>query len=425
MIDPVTIVGLVLLSLISIYIAAIIYFRIREGVSQAQHAALEHEYLDMRLRNAIAVNNKCGAATGAQEDAWQGLRKFEIAKKVAETKDVTSFYLKPHDGRTIPSFYPGQYLTFSLRVPDKNKPVTRCYSLSDSPEQHDYYRVSIKCLGPPPSAPDAPPGVGSGHFHKYLSEGDIIDVKAPSGHFYLDVEHHGPIVLVGGGIGLTPVMSMLNYIVETGSKQETWFYYGLINSEDHVQAEHLRFIAKQHSNVHLRVCYSRPAETDVLGKDYDVKGYVSVDQFKKDLPSNNYNFYICGPPPMMNTVTEDLKNWGVPKEKVHFEAFGPATVKKAAAPEADASADVEQLEINFVRAKKKIMWDGTDTSLLEFAERNGIEMDSGCRAGNCGTCLTAIRSGEIEHVVPTGMEVEKGSCLACVAIPKSSLEVDA
>ena len=71
------------------------------------------------------------------------------------------------------------------------------------------------------------------------------------------------------------------------------------------------------------------------------------------------------------------------------------------------------------------MWDGTDTSLLEFAERNGIEMDSGCSAGNCGTCLTAIRSGQIEHVVPTGMDVEKGSCLACVAIPESSLEVDA
>ena len=419
--DPITIIGLLLLVLVSIFLIVTIYFRLREGVSDMQRVVLERNYLDTRLRNAIAINNKCGAATGAQEGAWQGWRKFEINKKVDETKDVCSFYLKPHDGRNIPSFYPGQYLTFNLRVPDQAKTVTRCYSLSDSPEAKDYYRVSIKRLGPPPKEPNAPAGIGSGHFHNYLKEGDIVDVKAPSGHFYLDIEHHSPVVLIGGGIGLTPVLSMLNYIAMTGSKRETWFYYGLINGSDHVMPEHLRNIAQQHPNVHLRICYSHPDESDVKGKDYDVAGYVSVDQFKKDLPSNNYDFYLCGPPPMMNAITSDLADWQVPEEKIHFEAFGPATIKKAVAPAADA----EQYEINFVRANKKLMWDGSDTSLLDFAERNGINMDSGCRAGNCGTCLTAIRSGDIEHVSPTGMDVEKGSCLACIAVPKSSIEIDA
>ena len=299
--------------------------------------------------------------------------------------------------------------------------MTRCYSLSDSPEQKDYYRVSIKRLGPPRDQPDAPSGIGSGHFHNNLNEGDIVDVKAPSGHFFLDIEHHRPVVLIGGGIGLTPVLSMLNYIVETGSKRETWFYYGLTNSADHVMKEHLRNIAQLHPNIHLRICYSNPQASDVKGKDYDLKGHVSVKLFKHDLPSNNYNFYVCGPPPMMNAITDDLAGWNVPKAKIHFEAFGPATVKKVVTPAAGSA----QYEINFVRANKKIMWDGSDTSLLDFAERHGIDMDSGCRAGNCGTCLTAIRSGTIEHVSPTGVEVENGSCLACIAVPKSSSEIDA
>lgn len=419
--DPITIIGLVLLGLTALYLVVMIVFRVREGLNDMQRVAQERDFFDTRLRNAVAINDKCGAATGKQEGAWQGWRKFEISKKMAETKDVCSFYLKPHDGQSIPSFYPGQYLTFNLRVPDQPKAVTRCYSLSDSPEKKDYYRVSIKRLGPPPKEPDAPAGVGSGHFHTYLHEGDIVDVKAPAGHFFLDVEHNGPVVLIGGGIGLTPVMSMLNYLVETGSKREVWFYYGLINSSDHVMPEHLRNIAQQHPNINLRVCYSRPHESDVKGKNYDVEGYVSVDLFKKDLPSNNYDFYLCGPPPMMNAITDDLVAWKVAKEKVHFEAFGPATVKTAVTPAAAGTRH----EVTFVRANKKLVWDGSDTSLLEFAERNGINMDSGCRAGNCGTCLTAIRSGDIEHVSPMGVDVEKGSCLACIAVPKSALEVDA
>lgn len=417
--DPVTIIGLLLLLVVLVYLAVLTYFSIREGIGNMQRMALERDYLDTRLQTAVSINNKCNSI--AQDGAWQGWRKFEISRKVNETKDVCSFYLKPHDGREIPGFFPGQYLTFNLRVPDQIKTVTRCYSLSDSPEQKGHYRVSIKRLGPPPKQPELPPGIGSGHFHNYLQEGDIVDVKAPSGHFYLDIEHRGPVVLIGGGIGLTPVLSMLNYLVDSGSKREIWFYYGLINSEDHVMASHLSNIATMHPNIHLRICYSHPLESDVQGKDYDVSGFVSVEQFKKDLPSNNYEFYICGPPPMMNAVTDDLIAWNVPKEKIHFEAFGPATVKKAVAP----ASDTTQHEINFIRANKKVTWDGSDANLLEFAERHGVSMDSGCRAGNCGTCITALRSGEIEHISTPGIDVENGSCLACIAIPKSSIEIDA
>ena len=413
--------GTALLVLLSTYVAALIVFRLRDGIVDLRYEKLEIALLKERLRLALVAGGKQGASGAVREGAWQGWRKFVIKKKVAETNDISSFYLEPHDGRELPAFLPGQYLTFQLRIPGQAKPVTRCYSLSQSPEQIQSYRVSIKRLGPPPKQPDVPPGIGSGHFHGNLNEGDIVDVKAPSGHFHLDVEHQGPVVLIGGGIGLTPVMSMLDYIADTGSQRETWFFYGLNNSSEHVMAEHLREIELQHPNVNLVVCYSRPLDKDMLGVDYEIPGHVSVDLFKKLLPSNNYHYYLCGPPPMMDSVTEGLREWGVPDDCVHFEAFGPATVKKVVTEQED---NVDH-EVNFVRSSKKLKWDNSSGSLLEFAEKNDIPMDSGCRAGNCGTCLTAIRSGKIEHVSPTGMEVEKGSCLACIAVPRSSIDVDA
>jgi ferredoxin-NADP reductase len=412
--------GVALVCLLSMYVASLIIFRVRDSIVDGRFHKLEVELLKEQLRLALITGGKAAKSGNIVNDSWQGFRKFVIKSKIPETSDITSFYLEPHDGRALPTFLPGQYLTFHLRVPDQSKPVTRCYSLSQSPEQNETYRVSIKRLGPPPKQPELPHGVGSGHFHGYLNEGDIVDVKAPSGHFHLDIEHQDPVVLIGGGIGLTPVLSMLNYITDTGSQRETWFFYGLNNSAEHVMAEHLREIALNFPNVKLVVCYSKPLDEDILGEDYDVHGRVSVDLFKKLLPSNNYHYYLCGPPPMMTSVTEGLKEWGVPDDSVNFEAFGPATVKKVVPQQGESSH-----EIVFSRSGKTLQWDNSAGSLLEFAEKNNIPMESGCRAGNCGTCITAIKSGNIEHLSPTGMEVEKGSCLACIAIPKSAIEVDA
>ncbi len=82
------------------------------------------------------------------------------------------------------------------------------------------------------------------------------------------------------------------------------------------------------------------------------------------------------------------------------------------------------LQVTFTRSNRTLVWPGAG-SLLEFAEANGIQIDSGCRAGNCGTCVTAIRDGQVEYLSPPGAEIEKGSCLACIAMPKSALSVDA
>ena len=359
---------------------------------------------------------------------WSGLRKFRIDRKVSEGGSISSFYLVPHDGKEVPQFNPGQYLTFSLRLPDREKPLVRCYSLSDGTRrQREHYRVSIKRADPPRKAPDAPPGLSSSFFHNELNEGDIVDVKAPSGNFYLDMSKHTPVILIGGGIGLTPMLSMLNTLCESSSKRETWLFYGVRNGEEHIMREHLAQLEAEHENVHLQICYSNPRDgVDADGTDYHHAERVSVELFKRVLPSNNYEYYICGPGPMMESMTKGLREWGVPDSDVHFEAFGPASVKKAAPAEKKAvPVGAAAIEVVFSKSGKTLKWDGSAESILELAENNGIDMDSGCRAGSCGTCITALKEGEVDYIEEPSALPEESSCLACIAVPKNNLTLDA
>ncbi len=396
--------------------------RTREASGAAAHAKVfeQHARIILDTEKADRARN---------ELTWNGLRKFYIERKVEEAKDVCSFYLKPHDHQPLPPFHPGQFLTFQLKLPGQPKPVVRCYSLSDCPAETDYYRVTIKRLGPPPKNPEAPPGLSSSFFHQQLSEGDILDVRAPGGAFYLNETSDRPVVLIGGGVGLTPVLSMLNQICRSGSTRETWFFYGVTNRTEHAMYDHLAEIRRTHENVNIVVCYSRPNETDKKDEDYQHEGFVSVDLFKQLLPSSNYEFYICGPPPMMDMVTSDLKAWGVPERDIYFEAFGPATVKSKK-PSAEVqgvektASEAGGFEVVFERSKKTLRWLPDQGSLLDLAESNDIVMDFGCRAGSCGTCATAILEGDVKYLGNPDAGPKEGTCLACIAVPAGRLVID-
>lgn len=353
---------------------------------------------------------------------WNGWRKFLVAKKVVECHDICSFLLTPHDKKALPDFLPGQYLTFNLDIPGQAKPVVRCYSLSDCP-RHDAYRVTIKRI--PPRDKTAPPGLVSSFFHEQVKEGDILDVKAPSGQFYLEPTGTGGVVLIGGGIGVTPVLSMLNALVRQNSQREIWFFHGIRNRAEHVMKEHLEAIARDNPNVHLQVCASQPDADYELGRDYHFKGRISVDLFKRLLPSSNFNYYLCGPGPLMQDVTEGLKEWGVPEKHIHYETFGPSSVKKVAAviaPEAKVPTD---FAVQFKKSGKTVNWCGDHTSILDLAEANGINIPSGCRAGSCGTCQVAVFSGEIGYIEQSDFETNPGTRLTCIGAPKSDLVLDA
>jgi ferredoxin-NADP reductase len=302
----------------------------------------------------------------------------------------------------------------------------RCYSLSESPHQKDYYRVTIKREKPPSDKPDVPPGAGSNFFHDGVKEGDILNVKAPTGHFFLDMTKSNPVVLIAGGVGVTPMLSMANAIAASGSKREAYFFFGVRNRREHIHKAELEKLAAENENIHLHVCYSKPGEKDVKGKDYHYEGRVGIELLKELLPSNNFEYYLCGNGAFMKSITDGLEAWDVPEKDVHFEAFGPATVKKkTAAPTPAETTHLQKLNITFARSNKTVRWETAAENILEFARTQGVKIDSGCCAGSCGSCVVAIKSGSVDYLKKPDAEPEAGTCLTCVSRPKSDLVLDA
>ena len=361
---------------------------------------------------------------------WNGYRKFHVDRKEYEDRNgnICSFYLVPHDGRRLPAFLPGQFLTLRLNIVapqdrrQRGRATVRCYSLSDYSRNPEYYRITVKRLSPQKADPDTPPGVVSNFLHDYVGEGDILDIEAPKGKFCLDMTSQTPVVLIGGGIGITPMLSMLNTIAESDSSREVWFFYGTLNSDDIIMNDHLIRLAKAKENVHVHRCYSKPYDEDIQEADTHT-GHVSVDLFKRLLPSSNYSFYICGPPPMMQSITQDLNTWGVSEEHIFFEAFGPATVKPQVREESKDTAS--DLTVTFSKSGETYPWDPETLSILDFAESKGVSMDAGCRIGNCNTCLTAIKEGEVRYVHDPDTVPNQGSCLTCVSVPAGKVILDA
>jgi ferredoxin-NADP reductase len=396
--------------------------------------AIRRRQMDRRRLAAFAaqtdvVIRRAEASRERAELTWSGKRKFRLVQRRIENlaKDVCSFYLEPHDGGALPPFLPGQFLTFELNVPDHPIPVVRCYSLSDSPLVRDRYRISIKRIPPPPKAgPDVPPGLSSSFFHDSLKEGDIVDVRAPAGGFHIDTASERPVVFVAGGIGLTPVLSMFKWLADTGSRRTAWFFLAVRNSNDIALHDEIREAASKNSQqFHAVTLYSEPTIQCIEGKDYDCKGFVTVDVLTRYLKTSNYEFYICGPPPMMEAVVKALLDWGVPEADIHFEAFGPGSVKKVQKPEAQGEAPGAGFKIELARSRRSLVWTKEAGTLLELAEASGVRINSGCRAGNCGTCVTAVKQGSVSYLVKPATDPAPGSALLCIAHPDGDIVLDA
>ncbi len=419
----VTILGMALIGLV-------VMLLLIEGTSALRGIAYQRE---QRRHSLILLDEQINAARALHvrneqsRYGWNGYRKFVVDRKVPEADGVCSFYLVPHDGKPLPSYKPGQFLTFQLHIPGRDKPVVRCYSLSDaaSPER---WRVTIKRTAAPRDKPDVEPGIVSNYFHDEIDEGKILDVKSPSGNFVLDPAKKKSAVLLGGGIGITPLLSMTSAVAQDGSDREIWLFYGVRHRGEHALREQIQQLVAKNRNLRSVTCYSNPRQEDREGHDYDHAEHISLDVLKRYLDSNNFEFYLCGPPPMMVSLTKQLAEWGVAQSDIHSEAFGPASIKakKHIVPAEKSEPQTATCKVKFAKCGKELAWDPKAENLLEFGESNGVSLEGGCRAGNCGTCELAVISGEVVYPIqPEYSDLSEGCCLTCIGVPNGDLVLDA
>jgi ferredoxin-NADP reductase len=366
-------------------------------------------YQRLRLQAAgLDVTNEASGIEmehGSRSAAAPVFRSFRVTRKVLEDPAQTacSIHLTPEDKQPLPDYLPGQYLTFRFDIPridGRSEQIIRCYSLSDAP-QRDHYRVTIKRAAPPAGRADIPPGRSSTFLHDQVKEGDILQVKSPSGHFHLD-GGMSPVVLIAGGIGITPMLSMLNWSLSRQKDREIWLFYGVRNSREHVMKLHL----------------------ESLAANYQYAGRVNVELLRLHLPLKPYHFYLCGLPSMMESLVPALDDWGVPESRIHFEAFGPSSVKRHRPETVDVPAPPGAM-VTFTVSGRQLPWDSAAGSLLDFAESNGVSIPYGCRAGGCGTCQTTILNGEVTYKLSPDFDPEPGSCLVCVCVPKANVSLEA
>lgn len=253
----------------------------------------------------IAAEEKVYAENAAKQGGWRGPRAFRVMRKEKESSVITSFYFEPADGGEVMTFLPGQYITVLLTI--DGQPLRRNYSLSDAPGK-PYYRISVK---------REPNGVASNYLHDKVQVGDTLELLAPCGEFILD-NNERPLVLLSGGVGITPAISMLNAAVASGRQIE--FIHAALNSDVHAFRDHLEDIAQKHDNVRPFFIYNEALPNDRA----HAEGFITRELLASRLPQDrNVDLYFLGPKPFMQAAHRYAHELGIPAQQIRYEFFGP------------------------------------------------------------------------------------------------------
>lgn len=364
---------------------------------------------------------------GSAHAAWEGIRAFRVRSRTREDRAESqiSFILEPVDVQPLVPYLAGQFLTLQIDLPGDCgvvRTVTRCYSLSDSPDPL-CYRITVKRAAPPTDRPDLPAGLVSGYLHDIAAAGTILQVRAPAGVFVLDDDASAPVVMIAGGIGITPLFAMARSALALAPKRAIHLFYGVRDASEIVFEGDLAALQERHPDFHVIIVESCPKGGDCGCGLSRATGFIDIALLSRTLPAGRHRVYLCGPPAMMAALIPALRAWGVASDDLHYEAFGPASIGMAGTPEVELLT--APLAVQFARSGRTIDWTGEDANLLDFAERHGVDMPSGCRAGSCGSCETKIISGTVRYAQPPTFDVAPGHCLACIAAPTDALVLGA
>ncbi|WP_151734181.1 NO-inducible flavohemoprotein [Paenibacillus tengchongensis] len=241
-----------------------------------------------------------------QEHGWNFFKPFTVARKIRESENITSFYLKPADGSKVPDYKPGQYISVRVSIPGEEYMMIRQYSLSQAPAD-DEFRISVKREENQDSN-----GVVSLYLHQQLNEGDTVEVSPPAGEFVLDTAKTTPVAFISGGVGITPMMSMFETVAAATPERPTVFLHSARNESLAAFRADVEKHAAAMSHVETKFFYSGGPDGiitgETLGKYVDITG----------------DAYVCGPVPFMEAMIRGLRALGMKEEQIHYEFFGPA-----------------------------------------------------------------------------------------------------
>ncbi|WP_375276078.1 2Fe-2S iron-sulfur cluster-binding protein [Methylorubrum thiocyanatum] len=356
--------------------------------------------------------------------AWSGVLK--VAQVVRETPLIKTFRLVEPSGAPLPFDYlPGQFMNVEVE-PTPGEVLRRAYTIASSPTRQAYAELSIKREAQ---------GKVSQFLHDRVKVGDLLKVGAPYGAFTFTGLDEDSIVLVGGGVGITPLMSVLRYLTDRAWPGEIYFVYSARSTQEFVFRDELAYLQRRHPNLHVLATMTRSEGTDWMGPE----GQITKELLQSAVPDlARRRIHVCGPPPMMAALKELLAALGVPADRIHTEAFGPASLpagKLQAAPPTPAEAArfggatpavVKPMEAVVAPAPNTVIFSRSgksaalpaDATVLEAAESAGVEIPWSCRVGICGICKVKLQQGSVSMEVEEGLPAEDkaaGLILACQA----------
>ncbi|KJG58256.1 ferredoxin:oxidoreductase FAD/NAD(P)-binding protein [Photobacterium kishitanii] len=348
---------------------------------------------------------------------WAGKIAFVITKKKWLANGVMEITFTANDNRQLPDYLAGQHISLCVNQGTAAE-MTRAYSLTGAAQVADrtHYTITVRHQTGRDEQGNIVEGKMSSYLHQHLQQGDIVHLSAPSGNFTLPQNIDYPVVIFAGGIGITPFISFLESISEPETMPEVWLYYANLNSDTHAFADRLNALAHRMPKLHIINHYNDPLPRDNKGEDYATSELITAAVVSDTLLEQRARFYLCGPEPMMQAITEQLIERDVAKFDIFSEAFQAQSVVKIKTN--------QQFKVKFLRSKKDdVTWTSADGSILDFGDKMKIAMPSGCRVGQCESCAVRIVSGQVIHL--NGKQPEDPQmCLACQAIPTSDLILD-
>jgi uncharacterized protein len=262
-------------------------------------------------------------------------------------------------------------------------------------------------------------GLGSGHMHDKMTVGQAIEAAGPSGRFVLDPGSKRPVILLAGGVGITPLLAMAHALAQHGHRETT-----LIHA---CRDEAVRPFADE-----LATLAARAPNLRVAAHLESVNGTVDAGLLRRLLPIGDYEVYLCGPQGFMQAMYDLIADLGVREERIAYEFFGPAAQLRRGgtpaaamlpAPRRDGQAMGDAPLIRFARSGREAPFDGTQRTLLDFAEAQGLQPAFSCRNGICNTCLCPIE-GRVRYVEEPLEMPGAGLALLCCSVPEGPVTID-